>query len=95
VLKEKPMAWNCNHQCHEVGGPWIAEDPNCPVHGYEAQAAAREQQEREDAILAAVEILKDLAHGQEHSYHRQQMRDVFEKFQRAGLVSQQDIDDLP
>jgi hypothetical protein len=23
--------------CYRIGGPWIAEDPNCPVHGTEAQ----------------------------------------------------------
>lgn len=31
--------------CYRVGGPWIAEDPNCPQHGYEAQA---EQERREE-----------------------------------------------
>lgn len=24
-------------QCHQIGGPFIAEDPNCPEHGTEAQ----------------------------------------------------------
>lgn len=28
---------NCGHECYKIGGPWIAEDPNCPVHGQEAQ----------------------------------------------------------
>ena len=23
--------------CYRIGGPWVAEDPNCPVHGTEAQ----------------------------------------------------------
>jgi hypothetical protein len=23
--------------CYKIGGPWIAEDPNCPVHGTEAR----------------------------------------------------------
>jgi len=23
--------------CYRIGGPWIAEDPNCPVHGTEAK----------------------------------------------------------
>ena len=23
----------CGHQCFEIGGPWIAEDPSCPIHG--------------------------------------------------------------
>lgn len=24
---------DCGHQCHMVGGPWIAENPDCPIHG--------------------------------------------------------------
>ena len=24
---------NCGHPCFEIGGPFIAEDPTCPVHG--------------------------------------------------------------
>lgn len=24
---------DCGHQCFIIGGPFIAEDPNCPVHG--------------------------------------------------------------
>jgi len=31
--------------CYKVGGPWIAEDPNCPKHGYEAQAKEERQAE--------------------------------------------------
>ncbi len=23
--------------CYRIGGPWIAEDPNCPTHGTEAR----------------------------------------------------------
>jgi len=23
----------CQHQCYEIGGPWIAENPDCPEHG--------------------------------------------------------------
>jgi hypothetical protein len=30
--------------CYKIGGPWIAEDPDCPKHGWEAQ---REEKERE------------------------------------------------
>ena len=26
-------------QCHQIGGPFIAEDPDCPAHGREAQRA--------------------------------------------------------
>lgn len=32
--------------CYKIGGPWIAEDPDCPVHGTEAQRE-RERQELE------------------------------------------------
>ncbi len=28
---------DCGHECYRVGGPWIAEDPNCPIHGWAAQ----------------------------------------------------------
>lgn len=24
---------NCEFQCFEIGGPWIAENPFCPIHG--------------------------------------------------------------
>jgi hypothetical protein len=27
-------------QCYHIGGPFIAEDPDCPVHGREAQQEA-------------------------------------------------------
>lgn len=23
----------CEHECYLIGGPWIAENPNCPAHG--------------------------------------------------------------
>jgi hypothetical protein len=46
--------------CYKIGGPWIAEDPDCPVHGTEAQSR-REQEETErqtleDRITALEEI---------------------------------------
>jgi len=34
--------------CHQIGGPFIAEDPDCPAHGREAQARL----ERRDTIVA-------------------------------------------
>ena len=37
----------CNYECHQIGGPWIAENPDCPVHGHRH---ARE------------EIIEDLQH---------------------------------
>jgi hypothetical protein len=29
----------CANRCHEIGGPWVSYDPNCPVHGDEAREA--------------------------------------------------------
>ncbi len=23
----------CKHDCYRIGGPWIAENPQCPIHG--------------------------------------------------------------
>jgi hypothetical protein len=22
----------CAYECHQIGGPWIAENPECPIH---------------------------------------------------------------
>jgi hypothetical protein len=46
---------SCSSQCYVIGGPWIAEDPNCPIHGVDAQRESeireeeRRQQEEDDA----------------------------------------------
>ena len=41
-------------QCYQIGGPFISFDPDCPAHGYEAQAREaereREEQEAQDTI---------------------------------------------
>lgn len=46
---------NCASQCYVIGGPWIAEDPDCPVHGHEAQRLERER----DARIAELERERD------------------------------------
>lgn len=35
----------CGRECYTIGGPWIEEDPDCPVHGYEAVRAQRQREE--------------------------------------------------
>lgn len=42
-------------ECYQIGGPWIAEDPDCPIHGDEArsQAAKAASLEYEVERLAA------------------------------------------
>jgi hypothetical protein len=49
-------------QCYRVGGPWIAEDPDCPVHGSDARTRNRELDElRKDVQRATtVEELREL-----------------------------------
>lgn len=37
---------NCGHDCFLIGGPWIAENPNCPIHG-----ANRKEDLDENALL--------------------------------------------
>ncbi len=44
---------NCGYECHQVGGPWIAENPACPIHGAEAQRRDREIDLLEDRISRA------------------------------------------
>jgi hypothetical protein len=33
---------SCGYQCHMIGGPYIAENPACPVHGEEARYRERQ-----------------------------------------------------
>lgn len=35
----------CPWRCHEIGGPWIAEDPECPFHGVNADLESMTQEE--------------------------------------------------
>jgi len=38
-------------ECYKIGGPFIAEDPDCPEHGTEA----RQREERSDDRIAELE----------------------------------------
>lgn len=53
---------NCGYECYQIGGPWIAENPNCPVHGAEAQRRDRDLDLLEDRISQAqtIEDLREL-----------------------------------
>jgi hypothetical protein len=35
ALESEDDNWplNCPYECHQIGGPWIAENPDCPKHG--------------------------------------------------------------
>jgi hypothetical protein len=52
----------CEYECHQVGGPWIAENPACPIHGTEAQQRDRDLDRLSERVKAAdsVEELRAL-----------------------------------
>lgn len=39
-------------ECYQVGGPFVAEDPDCPIHG-------RQSVGREDRINSILERVRD------------------------------------
>lgn len=41
-------------ECYQIGGRFIAEDPNCPVHGYQAQREQEQRRERKEQLLRRV-----------------------------------------
>lgn len=54
---------SCGHQCHQVGGPWIAENPDCPIHGYLAQQEESSVESAKDDLrrqLRRAETVDDL-----------------------------------
>ncbi len=46
------MPDTCGHQCFIIGGPFIAEDPACPVHG--AQKGNVDQRSESDLLMAVI-----------------------------------------
>ena len=51
-------------ECYKIDGPWIAEDPNCPVHGTDARRKERERYKLRKRISEAdtIEKLRELLH---------------------------------
>lgn len=54
-------------ECYKIGGPFIAEDPDCPIHGREAQerekwAAAEKEEEmsRYEEIMSTLYNLQQV-----------------------------------
>lgn len=35
----------CPWRCHEIGGPFIAENPECPIHGRDAVELTDDERE--------------------------------------------------
>lgn len=50
--------------CNQIGGPWVAENPNCPRHGIEAQQRAHQLDQLRAQIdtVSTVEQARELMH---------------------------------
>lgn len=55
---------DCSHQCYTIGGPWIAEDPDCPVHGASAVREREHQEDRERSMVERIETLEAMVEAQ-------------------------------
>ena len=49
-------------QCFQIGGPFIAEDPNCPVHGVNAQQYDEEIEQLRAEVAAWRNRFPDLVY---------------------------------
>jgi len=47
-------------ECYQIGGRFIAEDPDCPVHGTDAQMRQQSREERLDALVDRVHVETDI-----------------------------------
>ena len=46
-------------ECFQIGGPFISEDPNCPIHGVDRQREEEDNQDRWDKeFVPAFELLE-------------------------------------
>lgn len=46
-------------ECYKIGGPFIAEDPDCPIHGREAQQERDERRGFEHNAEQRMEALEE------------------------------------
>lgn len=44
----------CEHECHMVGGPWVAENPSCPLHGLQARQTREDRSSQIHDVLVRV-----------------------------------------
>lgn len=57
---------NCTYECHQIGGPWIAENPDCPFHGREAIRYQDEHDARFGEIEKRLERIEKLLLSMKH-----------------------------
>jgi hypothetical protein len=72
-------------ECYRIDGKFIAEDPDCPAHGTDAQ---RRQSEKESAVDAAIHVLHkalyvvDVRLSDEHASWAKELRDAINGLER-------------
>ncbi len=44
----------CGHQCFIIGGPFISEDPECPVHGAEGRREREAKEQETESLRTAL-----------------------------------------
>lgn len=69
-------------QCYKVGGPFIAEDPDCPIHGPEGRREREPLEERiaalETALRAMLTCVVPHARDTGHNAADREMREAIE-----------------
>lgn len=56
--------------CYKIGGPFIAEDPDCPIHGREAQQEREYQNGQYDSLQMQIDDLEARIHRLEQIIER-------------------------
>ena len=57
---------DCGYRCHEIGGPYIAENPDCPIHG---AGGIGDDLEKMDDMKSAIRDLCELLEGYVDAEH--------------------------
>ena len=58
-------------ECYQIGGPFIAEDPECPEHGHRAVAEREATEEKIARLEARVLELEDyIKNGDPLDFHK-------------------------
>ena len=72
---------SCAYRCNEVGGPWIAENPDCPIHGADGIGKELDQMDdMRDIIRSLIEELENHTGG---AYGMELSGDAQELIERA------------
>lgn len=76
-------------QCHQAGGPFVAEDPDCPRHGAEGRREFEQLEERVSALEHALRaMLTDVVPHTRETGHNAADREMNEAIKNArALVS--------